>query len=150
VGPVKDGQIYLIGSQAGYTNILIFNQVGDLLRQLDVTVNTDTSQIQDRLKREFKDMNVSVDTVGDQVFLNGTVPDAQTAATIKDCAMRFSEGDETVVNNLEVSGNQQVMIHVKVVEVSRNILNELGIETDITNLNSGNFTAANSVGGAGN
>lgn len=146
VGPVKDGQIYLIGVTPGSTNVLVMDQAGDLVRQINVTVNADASPIEDSLKKEFPKENVDVEALGGQVILKGSVSDAKTAARIKDVVSRFVPKDATIVNNMTVSDGQQVMIHVKIVEVSRNLLNELGLETDFSNVNSGNFSAGHVTG----
>ena len=39
---------------------------------------------------------------------------------------------EAIVNMMKVKGEQQVMLKVKVLEVSRNVLNELGLDVDAT------------------
>lgn len=149
VGPVKDGQIYLIGAAPGDTNILVMDQNGDLIRQINVTVNADISKVQAALDKEFPKEKVSVEALGTQIVLKGSVEDAKTAAKIKDTASRFVTGEATVVNNMTVNEGQQVMIHVKIVEVSRNLLNELGLETDIGGLSSGNFSAQHSTANVG-
>jgi len=149
VGPVKDGQIYLIGSAPGTTNILIMDQAGNLIRQLNVTVNADVGPIAEKIAAEFPKEHVNVEALGGQVILKGSVSDARTAARIKDVVSRFVPDKATVINNMTVADGQQVMIHVKIVEVSRNLLNELGLETDIGNLNAGNFSAQHSTAAVG-
>lgn len=152
VGPVKDNQLYLIGAALGDTNVLIFDDAGGLMGQIAVHVKADTSKLEANLKKVFPNEKITVDAIGDQLILEGVVSSADVAARARDVASRFVTGQETVVNNLSVTGNQQVMIHVKVVEVERNVLNELGLDTDITGrgLNTGNFTGlgttANSLG----
>lgn len=132
VGAIKAEQLYLIGTQVGTTNISVFDDDGGLLRQIAVQVNADKSTLEQSLKTMFPGERVKVSANNDDIILSGRVSDAETAAKIRDLAQRFATGTETVVNKLQVTGNQQVMIKVKVVEVSRNVLNELGIETDIT------------------
>lgn len=131
VGPIKDNQLYLIGAALGDTNVLIVDEKGDVLEDISVHVQVDTTRIQDAIKTSMPGAAVKVGAVGSQILLSGTVKDASSAATAKDIASRFAAQGATIVNNIKISGNQQVMIAVKVVEVARNVLNELGIETDI-------------------
>lgn len=140
VGPIKNNQLYLIGSALGDTNVLVFDKAGGLLRQLSVHVKADTSKLEENLRELFPKENIKADAVGDQLVLTGTASSADVAARARDIAQRFAQANETVVNNISVMGGQQVMIHVKVVEVARNVLNELGIETDATGFSSGRFT----------
>lgn len=149
VGPVKDNQLYLIGSALGDTNVLAFDEAGNVLRQISVHVKADTSKLEANLKKALPKENISVEAIGDQIILSGIVSTAEVASRARDLAARFVTGEETIVNNLTVAGNQQVMIHVKVVEVARNVLNELGLETDIAGLSSGNFSGEHSVGSVG-
>lgn len=132
VGAIKSEQLYLIGTQVGTTNISVFDDAGNLLRQITVQVNADKSTLEQSLKTMFPGERVKVTATNDDIVLSGQVSNADVATKIRDLAQRFAAGEETIINNLQVTGNQQVMIKVKVVEVSRNVLNELGIETDFT------------------
>lgn len=145
VGPIKDDQLYMIGSALGDTNVLVMDDKGTLLRELSVHVHVDTSRISDAVKTLYPHEDVSISAIGDQFIITGSVTNAEVAARIRDEVQRFATAGETVVNNLSIEGNQQVMIQVRVVEISRNILNELGIETDASGLTKGNFSATHST-----
>lgn len=134
VGPLKDDQVYLIGSTIGDTNIMIVDDKGNVIDEISIHVHVDTSKINDALREALPNNNIKVTAIGTQIVLNGTVEDAQAVATARDVASRFMASNQSIVNNVKVIGNQQVMIQVKVVEVARSILNELGIETDATNI----------------
>ena len=144
-GAIKGDQLSLTGSALGDTNVLIMNEGGDLVREISVHVQADTTKLSEQLKSQYPNENIKASAIGDQIILSGTVSSADVAAHVRDLAQRFAPANKTVVNNLKVAGNQQVMIHVKVVEVARNVLNELGIETDAANLKRGNFTASGST-----
>jgi len=144
-GAIKGDQLSLTGSALGDTNVLIMNAGGDLVREISVHVQADTTKLSEQLKSQYPNENIKASAIGDQIILSGTVSSADVAAHVRDLAQRFAPANKTVVNNLKVAGNQQVMIHVKVVEVARNVLNELGIETDAANLKRGNFTASGST-----
>ncbi|MCB1537722.1 MAG: pilus assembly protein N-terminal domain-containing protein, partial [Alphaproteobacteria bacterium] len=149
VGPVKNDQLYLIGSAVGDTNVLVFGKSGDLIKQISVHVKADTSKLEESLKTLFPNENIVASSIGDKITLSGTVSNADVAARAADLAGRFVTGTQTVVNNISVRDNQQVMIHVKIVEVARNVLNELGLETDIAGLKSGNFAGQHSTSSIG-
>ncbi len=151
VGPVKNNQLYLIGLRIGDTNVLVFDKDGTLIKQIAVHVKASTSKLESNIKQLFPNEKISVDAIGDRITLSGTVSSADVAARARDIASRFVTNQQTVINNLTVTGNQQVMIHVKIVEVSRNVLNELGLATDIAGVSSGNFNFGHTTGsGAAN
>lgn len=130
VSAIKDNRLNLTGAALGDTNILLLDENGDTRAELSVHVHMDVAKVEEALKTELPGQNIKVSSIGDQIILSGPVGDAASAAHAQDIAQRFETAGKTVVNNLRVVGNQQVMIQVKVVEVARNVLNELGIETD--------------------
>lgn len=150
VGPIKEDQIYLIGAAMGDTNVMAMDGQGNLLKTISVHVKMDTAKLEETLLKSFPTEKVAVDAIGNQLILTGSVSNADVAARVRDTVGHFVTGQQTIINNLTVSTGQQVMIRVKIVEVARNVLNELGIETDISGVNSGNFSVANTTGDATN
>lgn len=131
VGAVRADQLYVIGAGLGDTNILLFDKAGALMDTLDVHVRVDEASLKNTLKRLFPKEKIQVKTVNNDVMVSGPVSSPATANAIRDVAARFAGGDEGIVNMMQITGEQQVMIKVKVVEVSRSILNELGLDTDL-------------------
>lgn len=134
VGPITNDQVYLIGSALGDTNILVVDKNGKILDEISVHVHLDTTKIEKTLRAALPGSDIKVTAIRDQIIMSGTVASADIAAEAHDIVTRFAGANKTIVNNIKISGSQQVMIHVKVVEVARSVLNELGIETDITNV----------------
>lgn len=69
--------------------------------------------------------------MADTVVLRGHVPDATKAHRIVSLAEAYT-GGKKVINMLRVEGSQQVMLEVKVAEVSRTLLDELGVDMNLT------------------
>lgn len=131
VGALKNNKLYLVGSNLGDTNILVFDQSGENMAHITVHVSIDEYSLNKTLKNLFPKEDVKAKTVGDDIMLTGDVSNGIVATRIRDVASRFLGEDNELVNMLNVKGEQQVMIKVKVVEISREILNELGTDTDI-------------------
>lgn len=151
VGALKNHRLYLIGAALGDTNVMIFDGQGNPIQQLDVHVRVDETTLQQTLSKLFPAENINAKTVNDDIVLTGNVSSPATAGRIQEVAARFAGGDEAVVNMMAVEGEQQVMIKVKVLEVARSVLNELGLETDITGSDlganlSGSVATTNSFG----
>lgn len=144
VGAMKSDRLYLIGAALGDTNVMIFDGEGNAIEQLDVHVRVDEDTLQHTLSSLFPDEDIIAKTVNDDIMITGQASNPAIAARIEQVAARFAGQDEAVVNMMSVKGEQQVMLKVKVLEVSRNILNELGLEVDGT-LNKG---AANGLFGS--
>jgi len=149
VGAMKSDRLYLIGASLGNTNVMIFDGDGNAIEQLDVHVRVDEDTLQHTMKSLFPNEKIISKTVNDDIILTGSASNPAIAARIEEVAARFAGQDEAVVNMMSVKGEQQVMLKVKVLEVSRNILNELGLDTDISygrGATDAFFSAAGAVG----
>ena len=105
--------------------------------------------MQHTLENLFPDEDIVAKTVNDDIMLTGTASNPAVSARIQQIAARFAGQDEAVVNMMSVKGEQQVMLKVKVLEVSRNILNELGLDVDGSfsrGATNGLFATAGTVG----
>ncbi len=136
---IRDNSLNLTGLALGDTNVLLLDADGNVVDDINVHIHANTSKVRDHLKSAIPQENIGIEAIGDQLVLSGKVKDSATAAQAKDLAQRFAASNKPLLNDMKVIGNQQVMIQVKVVEVARNTLNELGIETDFTNVG-GNTT----------
>ena len=140
VGAIKKDKLYLIGAALGDTNVMIFDADGNTIDEMDVHVRVDEKTLQNTLEKLFPAENITAQTVNDDIMLTGTASNPAIAGRIEEVATRFAGDDEAIVNMMTVLGEQQVMLKVKVMEVSRNMLNELGVDVDAA-LSSGDLDA---------
>lgn len=138
VQAIQSNKLYIVGSQIGDTNIIVLDSAGDVVKRLDVHVTYDLAMVQSMVESLFPDENVKVGSVHDQIILTGTVSTPEVAAKIGNFVAHYvsdlqNEGgktiDELISNLLEIRGEQQVMLKVKIVEAKRSVLKELGLET---------------------
>jgi pilus assembly protein CpaC len=119
---------YLIGGEIGQTNIYFFDGDGRQIAGFDIAVTRDLNGVRAGLKHMLPSADVHVEGLGDGVVLTGTVASPGDAQRAVDLAARLVGGDSTkVVNNLTISGRDQVMLKVTVAEVQRNVIKQLGI-----------------------
>ncbi|HAJ90662.1 MAG TPA: hypothetical protein DCM27_06590, partial [Rhodospirillaceae bacterium] len=140
VSALQIDRLYIVGTTLGDTNIIILDNAGNVVQNLNVNVSIDVSIIENLIHTVFpQEKGVSVHVVGSQVALMGAVSTATAAQKIaKLVAAHMSEirkggdaknVDSMIENLLEVRGQQQVTLRVRILEVSRTVLKELGIET---------------------
>ena len=123
----------VIGRSAGETNIFIIDSRGNEITRVDISVGPDTEAVRRAIGLQFPDALVSVNADGSALVLSGSVSSDGEAGRIALIARRFVEGDDDLINLLRVSREQQVLIQVRVAEVQRNILKELGTGIQINN-----------------
>lgn len=151
VGTLQNNKLYVVGSNLGDTNVLVFDEAGETIAQVNVHVKVDEYTINRTLRNLFPGEEVKAKTVGDDIIVTGDVSNGAKALHIENVVNRFVGENNQIVNMMSVNGEQQVMIKVKVVEIKRSLLNELGIDTDIqANQNpgvlSGQFLTNNEFG----
>ncbi|MDO8608758.1 MAG: type II and III secretion system protein family protein [Phaeospirillum sp.] len=121
-------QIYLTGRAAGQTNVFLLDRGGRTLRRLEVDVSLDTLAVKEALNQVLPaERDISVSAVNDSLYLSGSVKTDASAGTARALARRFVAADGNLVNLLRVSNDQQVLLHVKVVEMQRTVVKELGV-----------------------
>ena len=124
-------EVYVLGKKTGVTNLIVWSASGKTTLR-DVVVGLDTGMLQSRLAKWVPTTEpLMVDVMADTVVLRGRVPDAVKAHRIVSLAEAYT-GGKKIINMLRVEGSQQVMLEVKVAEVSRTLLDELGVDINLT------------------
>jgi pilus assembly protein CpaC len=126
--PLSPNQIQVSARTPGITEINIWDEDNNV-HAIDVMVYGDARELQNVLRRLFPDAEVDVlpsngNTRG-SVILTGYVPRPDAVNRIVTIAQDFYPN---VINNLTVGGVQTVLLHVKVMEVSRTKLRNLGLD----------------------
>ena len=124
---LSPSEIYLLGKSVGSTNIILLSRTGQCTL-VDVAVGADTASLQSSLNHLLspKENRINVSAASDSLVLTGTVADSAKL----DRAMTLAEayaGKSKVINMLSVDSPQQVMLEVKVAEVSKKLLDKLGV-----------------------
>jgi pilus assembly protein CpaC len=149
---VQSNRLYVVGLQVGDTNVIALDERGDVIRKIDIHVRYDLQAIQSMVEDLYPDEKVVVKAVHDQILLSGNVSTPEKAgkiarlvgAYVSDLQDKDGETDELIVNLMSVKGEQQVTLQVKIVEASRSVLKELGVET---NFNDGNELSTSTIFG---
>jgi pilus assembly protein CpaC len=120
------GQVYLIGRSVGETNVFLVDSKGGLVKKLEVVVQPDGSAVEAALRDLLPRERINAKGVGDSVVLSGVASSDGAAAQAQQIARRFVPGDENLINMITVGSEQQVLIKVKVAEMNKSVLKELG------------------------
>ncbi len=116
-------QIYVTGKAPGLTNLILWD--GDsVLATCDVEVYPDIVRLKEKIHEILpKEENIRVSSSNDAITLSGTVSSAANLSQVLALSAPFGK----VVNLLNVGGVQQVMLEVRVSEISKSTLKRLGI-----------------------
>lgn len=135
---LSSSEIYLLGKTVGSTNVVLLDRSGTCT-VVDVSVGMDTVAVQATINELLPGQSgIKVTSAADSLVLTGIVSDAGVADQAVDLATAYvrrvsggSAGGSTrsdrVLNMLSVSAPQQVMLEVKVAEISKTLLDQFGI-----------------------
>jgi pilus assembly protein CpaC len=120
------GEVYLIGRAVGVTNVFLVDANGNLIRKLEVVVQPDGESVQAAIAQLLPKERIEAKGVGDSIVLSGVASTGSAAAQAQQIARRFVRADANVVNMMTIGSEQQVLIKVKVAEIQKSVLKELG------------------------
>ena len=125
---VSSSELILVGKQTGTTTLIIWSNMGRQTYQVEVAANDPA--IANEIKRVLGYPDIRVVKVNKTVILEGTVNDQYQRARAEKIAAAY--GDK-VVNLLEIAKPMQIKIEAKIVEISRNKTDKLGLQYYSTN-----------------
>lgn len=142
---VSPQELFVLGKSVGSTNLMLW-QAGSGVQVLDASVQWDVMLLKQQLHAVLpQEADIGIHAAGDSVVLSGRISSitrADHAVAMADSFVRTHArlttggptraGSSRVVNLLRVNQPQQVMLEVQVAEVSRSVLDQLGISLDLT------------------
>jgi pilus assembly protein CpaC len=110
------------------------------LMKVKGNISPDISQLRQMLYKILpEEKNIMVAAVHNNIILSGTVSSPSAISQTLTLAESFLPKDGKLVNLLEVVGVQQVMLEVRVSEISRSLLKRLGINWNYVNSTGSNL-----------
>lgn len=125
--PLAPNQVQVFAKNTGVTQVNLWDE-DERVFTVDVIVYGDAQELAMVLKSEFPNAALNVKPVSTGVLISGYVDQPSHVQRIVQIAEEYYP---RVINNLTVGGVQQVLLHVKVMEVSRTKLRKMGFDFSI-------------------
>lgn len=148
-------KVSIVGKAIGSTSLRVLDKDSNVLRTMNIRVGYDLPAIRQTLHQLFPYEDISVQTVNNNLALTGMVSSPSVAAKAVRIANEFlvavdgtqrprtvafaptsditASNDTGVINMLKVTSGQQVMLRVRVGEMQRTALKQLGVNWNIFN-----------------
>lgn len=123
-------RIIFRGVDTGQTNAFIYDRNGNLILNLEITVDVDTSGLDALISKYVPDARVTVEAVNGSYVLTGQVDSMTQSDQVTRLVSAFAgdEGDvSSVVNMLSIRAKDQVLLEVRIVEMQRTLIKQLGL-----------------------
>ncbi len=122
--PLAPNQVLLSAKKPGVTQVSLWDE-NQQVHTVDVLVFGDARELSMILATEFPNAALKVRPVSTGVLISGHVDQPDQVSRIIQVAEEYYP---KVINNITVGGVQQVLLHIKVMEVSRTKLRTLGFD----------------------
>lgn len=131
--PISQNQIKVFAKTSGTTQVNLWD-ADDGLYTVDVVVIADARELEAVLGSQLPLAALKVTPLENSAILSGTVTNVDDVDRAIAIAEQFYA---TVINNIRVVGVQQVLLHTKIMEVSRTKFRDVGIDWGLRNVNTG-------------
>ncbi|QJB55236.1 type II and III secretion system protein family protein [Pseudodesulfovibrio sp. zrk46] len=123
-------QIYITGQELGTTTLTLW-QGKNVSAVYDLVITPDVTRLK-RMIHEIlpEEKGIQVLSSGESITLSGTVTNTGNLTSV--LSLAEAEAPEKVVNLLRVGGVQQVMLEVRVAEMSRTAMKRMGVNLAAT------------------
>jgi pilus assembly protein CpaC len=134
----RKNMAYIFARSVGQSNVFFFDANGEQILALDVEVAVDSLALRKLLNRTFPGNRITVDTVNSDIVLGGFAKNILEAKQAVEIAGKFAKSGGTtsgaeekvvsVIDTMKIIGEDQVMLKVKIVEIKRDVLKQLGVD----------------------
>jgi len=128
--------VYLFGTRPGETTLFAVDEEDQVVANLKVVVNHNISRLTEALDRLVPEGGITATSIDGAIVLSGSVENATQSENARRLATRFIGENEEIINQLGVTAPNQINLRVRVAEVSRQVVNQFGINWDAAFQNS--------------
>jgi pilus assembly protein CpaC len=130
VHPASATSLFVFGTGVGRTTVAALDSTGHLISQYEVTVQPSlfgASEAQSAISRLMPGSRVKVQAQARGMLLSGQVDNPSDVAQAMAIAKGYLADNQTIENQLSVQSRMQVTLRVRIAEMSRQVVQNLGI-----------------------
>ena len=120
-------RVFVLGRKAGHTTLYALGAEGQQLLTMEVEVRNPGEAVQKSIESDPRGKGIQVQGTNNGLALEGKVQDPATAYRANQIAAGFQKDSDALDDRVKIKSSAQVMIRVRIAEVSRSITKELGI-----------------------
>ncbi|WP_217496116.1 type II and III secretion system protein family protein [Brenneria rubrifaciens] len=133
-----EGAVLVLGKRVGTTSLYVLDAAGKPLLQRTVVVRHNLGEVQSSLRQRFPKLRLGLTSAPGSIMVAGQVPNAETAEAIVQTISPYLTEKEQLLNQLTIASPVQVHLRVRVTEVSRSVIQQLGVNWEVMS-SPGNF-----------
>ncbi len=118
--------VYVFAKKPGETSLYAVDSRERILLNARLRVSHNLSRLRDAVDRLLPDSDIRLVSIDGAVVLSGIVGSAEDSEDVRRLATRFAPEEGAVINQLRVDAPNQVSLRVRIAEVSREVVKQLG------------------------
>jgi pilus assembly protein CpaC len=119
--------LYLFAKAPGATSVYATDRSGAVIWSSDVRVGNNLTGVTGMLRMAMPDADIAATPVGGMILLSGTALSAKDVEEAQHLTEAFTGPEVKVINRIHTATPQQVSLQVKIVEVSRSVAKDIGV-----------------------
>jgi pilus assembly protein CpaC len=131
-------QLYIFGKAAGETTVYATNKAGKVVYSANVRVGTNIGSLGEMFALAMPNAQIRATPMNGMILLTGTVAAPADVEEADRLVQAFVGKDTQVISRLKTATPMQVMLQVKIAEVSRSLIKDIGVNL-LTRDSSGGF-----------
>ncbi len=123
-------RVAVMGVSPGESNIVFLDRSGRKIKTLEISVTDGVAgmdQLRSLIKRHIPGSKVQVESVNGRIILAGSVPNLSGSDRVLQLARTYAKDDASVINMMSIDGKDQVTLKVRVIEMQRSVIKQMGI-----------------------
>ncbi len=124
-------RVYLLGMEVGQANAFFFDDRNRQILNLEIMVERDVDALTQLYNKLMPESRITVETVNENIILRGSVANESEIVRAQNVAARFTGDPELVLSMLSIREQNQVMLKVRIVEMQRTLIKQLGIDGSV-------------------
>ena len=131
VGIKSQQLIYVFAKRPGTTTIYATDESDNVLASVTLVVTHNLGSLNQVIAQALPGRNIQVQSISGGIILSGSVGSALEAEDARRLTERYLGSGEQIINRLQVTMPNQVNLRVRIAEINRNTLLNLGINWDV-------------------
>ena len=120
-------QIYVFAKAAGESSIFATSKSGGVVYSANVRAGKNVNSIDQMLKLAMPEASITATTMNDLILLTGTVAGPDDSAEATDLVQTMVGEGTKVISRLRTATPLQVNLQVKIAEVNRSLIKDIGV-----------------------
>lgn len=123
----KANSVFVLGKKTGSTTLYALDGAGKPIYRRQVVVQHNITELNRLLRQRFPDLRIRIASAPGSLMVSGTVKSAEDINAITQTLQPLLGDKEKLVNQLTLASPTQVHLRVRISEVSRDVVQKLGI-----------------------